>query len=85
MFGQIGHLADKITSNFAALYAAKLVIYCHSRYEVLMKANTPKVPTKGAGKRLRECYEKNRNKSKASDSLLDGPKEPEKNQQKKLP
>jgi hypothetical protein len=48
-----------------------------------MKTNAPKIPTKGAGKRLREFYEKNRNKSKASDSLLEGLKEPEKDQQKK--
>lgn len=35
-----------------------------------------KLPKKDAGKRLRELYEKNREKSKASDSLINGLKEP---------
>jgi len=36
-----------------------------------MKESKIKFPKKGAGKRLRELYEKKREQSKASDELLD--------------
>jgi len=42
-----------------------------------------KLPKKDVGKRLRELYEKKREQSKASDSLINGLKEPEKEQHKK--
>lgn len=48
-----------------------------------MSETKPKLPKKGAGKRLRELYEKNREKSKASDTLLDGFKDPKTDKQKK--
>ena len=41
-----------------------------------MTVKIVKLPKKDAGKRLRELYEKNREKSKASDSLINGLKEP---------
>ncbi len=40
-----------------------------------------KYPKKGAGKRLRELYEKKRKESKASDSLLESILEPESKEQ----
>lgn len=48
-----------------------------------MKESKIKFPKKGAGKRLRELYEKKREQSKASDKLLDQLKAPTKDQQKK--
>lgn len=42
-----------------------------------------KIPSKGSGKRLRDFYEKNRERSKGSDSLVEGLKEPAKDQPKK--
>lgn len=48
-----------------------------------MNESKTKFPKKGAGNRLREFYEKNREKSKASDSLIEGLKEPAKEQLKK--
>ncbi len=48
-----------------------------------MNENKPKLPKKGAGKRLRDLYEKNRAKSKASDALINGLKDPINDQQKK--
>lgn len=48
-----------------------------------MSETKTKLPKKGAGKRLREFYEKNRERSKASNSLVEGLKEPAKDQPKK--
>lgn len=49
-----------------------------------MSENNVKLPQKNAGKRLRELYEKKRKQSKASDSLIEGLKDPaDKEQQKK--
>lgn len=41
-----------------------------------MKDLKIKVPKKGAGKRLRDFYEKNRKESNASNTLLNGLREP---------
>ncbi len=48
-----------------------------------MSETKVKFPKKGAGKRLREFYERNREKSKASEELLKQLKEPIKDRQKK--
>lgn len=48
-----------------------------------MNETKVKFPKKGAGKRLRELYEKKREQTKASDELLDQLKAPTKDQQKK--
>lgn len=48
-----------------------------------MNETKVKFPKKAAGKRLRELYEKKRERSKASDELLDQLKTPTKDQQKK--
>ncbi len=48
-----------------------------------MTENKFKTPKKGAGKRLRDVYEKNREKSKPSETLLDILKDPKTDEQKK--
>lgn len=48
-----------------------------------MSENKIKIPKKGAGKRLRDIYEKNREKSKPSETLLDILKDPKADDQKK--
>lgn len=49
-----------------------------------MNENKSKIPKKGAGKRLRELYERNRAKSKASEAFINGFfKDPVKDRDKK--
>ena len=48
-----------------------------------MTENKFKIPKKGAGERLRDIYEKNREKSKPSETLLDILKDPKTDEQKK--
>jgi hypothetical protein len=48
-----------------------------------MNETKVKFPKKGAGKRLRELYEKKREQSRASDELLEQLKDPKKDQHKK--
>jgi len=48
-----------------------------------MSENKVKLPKKGAGKRLREIYEKNREKSKPSSALLEILRDPKEETPKK--
>ena len=60
------------TLVYTVTYKAEMLWYIVPIYEEIIMTNSDKkLPQKGAGKILKDLYEKNRNKSKASPELLE--------------